>query len=640
MTTAGEKWGSPRTIFIKTGKAHDRIVQTQIASVQKADVSTSADGEITSNAVEALQGSKAWITPTYDFEVLERRVRVSSILPPLIDAMEANIDGTGWELVPIDPEDEKDSDEMKKERKRVAAFFEECWPGESFVTVRKKIRRNYEEVGNAYLEVIRNAAGKIVFARWLDAKGIRAVRLDDPVDVEKTIERNGEKLTVKVEMRERRFIQIPRASRVGDAKLENPSQVSGPKETVYFKEFGSTRDLNKRTGDWAPLGERLPKDERATEIIWFTNKPDSSTPYGIPRWISNTPSVVGAREAEEFNLDFFNSGGVPPLLLIVSGGRMAEEAEKVLTKHFMSSGPNRHNAAIMEAYATGGDIDSPQNVKVQVERFGSERQNDSMFEAYIEKCENRIRRSFRLPPIFLGTADRMSFATAFASYTVAEAQVFGPERDEFDEKINLLIMPELSKKLKYRTLPLPVRDVSQQLKGLEMVADKVTGESFVEAVSQITDLTVRTKDGLEQLDEVILIPGMGVDDKGVAIGQDGKPIQGNPDQATRQKPVGGAGGQGKNRKGLPRGSEPVRTDAKKTHGLAALAEDAIKALLHRDAAALRDARSRVASLPALDHHTFTAILAASLFPEMSHDPEGARELAGCTFAILAANAEE
>jgi len=632
----------PRAIFVRMPggqSSGDPLVQ----AFKAQSIPTSADGEISSMNVESLHGSQAWITPTIDFEVLEERVRSSSILPPLVDAMEANVDGTGWELVPKDPKKEND-DATKKQADDLSAFFEEPWPGVSFDTIRKSIRRNYEETGNAALEVIRNPAGKVVFARWLDVKTLRMLQLDDAVPVEKTLERNGAKVTIKVDMRERRFVQIPRRTRLasGVDKTEatgTENENAGPKFTVYFKEFGATRDLSAKDGEWAPTGERLPFKQRATEIIWWTNKPDVGTPYGLPRWISNTPSVIGHRDAEEFNLEFFDSGGVPPLLLIISGGRMAEEAEKMLTKQFMSSGPNRHSAAILEAYATGGDIDSPQNVKVTVERFGSERMTDSMFENYMAQCDNRIRRSFRLPAIFLGNSDDVSFATAFASYTVAEAQVFGPERDEFDEKINLLLMPELEggKNFKYRSLPLAVRDVAQQLKGLELIVDKITGESMVQAVSQVTDLTVRSRDDLEDLDNIALETARA----GLA-GQEASNESARAATAGNQAERDNGAVTGRaNRKGLPSGSEPVRAvSTTKGTGIAALAEDAIQALLSRDVEALRDARAKVATLPALDHNTFSHILAATLFPEMHHDPQGARELAACTFALMAAHAEE
>lgn len=633
----------PRAIFVRMPGHGPSGGDPLIQAFKAQSIPTSADGEISSTNVESLHGSQAWVTPTIDFEILEERVRASSILPPLVDAMEANVDGTGWELVPKDPKKEND-DQTKKEADNVSAFFEEPWPGVSFDTIRKSIRRNYEETGNAALEVLRSASGKVVFARWLDVKTLRMLQLDEAVSVEKMVERNGVKVSIKVDMRERRFVQIPRRTRllsgVGDnTATDTDNESAGPQHTVYFKEFGATRDLDSQTGEWAPTGERLPFKQRATEIIWWTNKPDVGTPYGLPRWISNTPSVIGHRDAEEFNLEFFDSGGVPPLLLIISGGRMAEEAEKMLTKQFMSSGPNRHSAAILEAYATGGDIDSPQNVKVTVERFGSERMTDSMFEDYMSNCDNRIRRSFRLPAIFLGNSDDVSFATAFASYTVAEAQVFGPERDEFDEKINLLLMPELEggKNFKYRSLPLAVRDVAQQLKGLELIAEKITSESYVEAVSQVTDLTVRSREDLDDLDKIALETArMGLEGQQASNDAARSATAGNQAERDNGAVTGRA-----NRKGLPSGSEPIRSESTtKSSGIATLAEDALQALLSRDVEALRDARAKVATLPALDHNTFSHILAATLFPEMHHDPQGARELAACTFALMAAHAEE
>jgi capsid portal protein len=51
--------------------------------------------------------------------------------------------------------------------------------------------------------------------------------------------------------------------------------------------------------------------------------------------------------------------------------------------------------------------------------------------------------AFRIPPILLGMLDRANFAIVYASYLVAENQVFRPERDLFDEMVNRLILPEL-----------------------------------------------------------------------------------------------------------------------------------------------------------------------------------------------------
>jgi hypothetical protein len=188
--TVVEAVGEPRAFFINKAGVKGGSEINPLIMRQKAVFAT-ADGEMSSTNVESLAGSKAWVTPSFNFEVLERRVHLSSILPPLVDAMEANVDGTGWELLPKDSEAKKE--DLKADRKKVEGFFNECWPGESFTTIRKKIRRNYEDAGNAVLEVLRGNGRKVTFARWLDIKTMRMVRLDDPVMVEKTVEQgNGQ----------------------------------------------------------------------------------------------------------------------------------------------------------------------------------------------------------------------------------------------------------------------------------------------------------------------------------------------------------------------------------------------------------------------------------------------------------------
>ncbi len=332
-------------------------------SAKKADVNPSAsDAGEAFNKFTAASGKDQLIDPPFDFDAVADLGEKNSILPPLIQAMVVNIDGTGAEIIDDDTAaaDESEAGKKKAENERIAIreYFDEPFPGESFLTQRRAMRNEQERIGNAYLEVMRNALGEVVFWKPITpAKNMRLVRLDDPVDVVKVVTRNGKDQQVTVPVRERRFVQA-----VGT-------------NVVWFKEFGASRDVNRETGEWAPKGS-LDFGLRGNEIIHFKNQSDPFSPYGLPRWWSNSPSVVGSRRAEEFNLLFFDSGGIPPMMLIVSGGALATEAEKALRDHFLATGANRHAAVVLEAYSTGGNVDNPSNVKIQVERFGSERQND------------------------------------------------------------------------------------------------------------------------------------------------------------------------------------------------------------------------------------------------------------------------
>ena len=625
---------------------------------------------------------KSIIEPPLTPTELELIVTKNTILPTLIETMEVNIDGTGYELVPIDPdkttddmdeegeEDEAEEEDKKKPgqtnfepkpktgkpgdeddkpsnpgpdierdlvseakeqadkeqaqqemideaRKPLSQFFDECFPGMSFLSVRRALRKDQERVGYAYMETLRNDALDVIFVRRLDPKKMRMLRLDSPRPVEKTVERDGKEVKILIHMRDRRFIQ-----RIGNT-------------VVYFKEFGADRDLNRTTGEWVDAGS-LPAEERATEVLFFKNKDDVSTPYGVPRWLSNIPSVVGSRKAEEFNLEFFDAGGVPPMMIVVQGGQLAADVEQQLQDHFMSTGPSRHQVAILEAYGAG-DMDSSQNVKVTVERFGAEQQKDSMFEGYIEKCDARVRRSFRLPSIFIGEAESFNFATAFASYTVAEAQVFGPERMEFDEVINLQLMPELTngRDFKYHSLPLAVRDVAQQLEGLALVADLVEPGSYVDTVNNLTGMELQPKSEeamqkeadrkIQELNATTQVANQGDPNFQPNAGAEGK----NP---------GEAGGDGN---GTPTGSAPTRKmilkDADNLLALAQAGSEILAKGISTPAAASEwiAHKEQVAALDARGREAYSALLTAETFEVLQNDPEGMVELTGCVAEVRA-----
>ena len=476
------------------------------------------------------------------------------------------------------------------------------------------MRGEQESIGNAYLEVMRNAKQEVVF--WkpiIPAKNVRLVRLDDAVDVSKTVKRNGEDQTVVVSIRERRYVQA-----LG-------------KNIVWFKDFGASRDLNKKTGEWAPIGT-LNFEDRANEIIHYTNKADPFSPYGLPRWWSNAPSVIGSRRAEEFNLMFFDSGGIPPMMVIVSGGALAVEAEKALRDHFMATGPNRHAAIVLEAYGTGGDIDKPSNVKIQIERFGSERQSDSFFENYIERCDHRVQRSFRIPAQFLGMSDDFTFATALSSMMVVEAQVFASERAEFDEAINLKLMPELpnGEKYIYRSKTLSLADAEKQLAGLGLIKTLLPPKTLVEKVGEVVgwpDLTLSDEEVTEIEDRR----------QAEADAKNRGPMISQPQDFKTDDEK--ANDKGKNKK-------PPKVDAKgkpiKKYdflpGVVSLAADMGEVLQigfarPEEARAFQKLRQKVETLDADSLDQFRTLLVANLLPAFEHDPNGAHELITQVFEV-------
>lgn len=424
------------------------------------------------------------IEPPFNLRVLKQLPTENNTLNQLISAMEVNIDGTGLTIEPrtnIEPNDDYILG--------IEDFFGETYPGESFVTTRRRIRRDMEATGNGYMEVIRSLDDNIAFLRHLESITMRFVSLDEPVPVAKSIRRFGQDMEIVMLDRERRFAQ-----KVGDT-------------TIYYKEYGSSRDLNKWTGEWADQGGRIAAEERATEVLHFGVIKDATGPYYLPRWINQLPSVLGSRKAEEFNLDFFNSGGVPPFLIFLAGGALTPEVRRQVQSYITGRGSSKNRGGIVEVQPISASLDGgASKVDVTVERFGSEQQKDSMFENYDMQCAKRVAGAFRLPPIFRGMAEDYSFATAFASYTVAEAQVFQPERDEFDEIINNTIMREIAPEYEIRSLPLNVNDATIKLTAITLAAQQgaLNGQDLLDALNEVVDL------GLQLSDTQIDVPNTSV----------------------------------------------------------------------------------------------------------------------------------
>lgn len=462
------------------------------------DLFKAADADASSNAVEyedefhgkygtgALTGGATVIAPPFLPRQLEALASTNNALMPCIDAMVTNVHETGHVIELKKPEDGGDAAAKEDpEKNRISDFFEEVWPGVPFKSLRKQVGTDIEKTGMGYVEVIRNLKREMLMLRRMDPKVTRLVLLSAPKDAPVEIRRGDTTITLTMPMRYRRYVQ----------------QVAG--KYIYFKEYGCPFEIDKFTGELFDQSERirLIRDKRlGSEVISFGKVPDVETPYCVPAWVSQMPSVLGSRKAEEYNLNYFDAGGVPPLMVFVHGGALAKEAKEAL-QEFLSSKPGaKQGAPVFEAQATGGSLDGGAgSVRVTVERFGSERQSDSMFEKYDVRCEERIRGSWRLPPIFVGKAQDYSFATAQSSVQIAEAQVFKPERDEFDTKINATVMRELDPTRKYvfRSLGVSITDPTQKMSALDKASQHINPTDHLKALNEIGGMSLKPRDGID-----------------------------------------------------------------------------------------------------------------------------------------------
>jgi PBSX family phage portal protein len=339
-------------------------------------------------------------------------------------------------LQPTDDEVAKRKRELQQlariERARLESFFDFCCFDHSFVDLRRRTRQDLEVTGNAFWEVLRDGRGEIARLVYVPSYSVRLMPLDTtPVEVEDRIRISPvtfEKVSAR--RRLRRYLQIQGAER------------------VYFKSFRDPRVVSRRTGrvfdNVEALLESNPEDGPASELIHFSVHSPRS-PYGVPRWVGTLLAVLGSRQMEEVNYLYFENKSVPPLALLVSGGRLSEASvpriERFIEENLKGK-TNFHKVLILEAEAGAGAADNAR-AKIELKPLTDAQQQDALFQLYDERNIDKVGAAFRLPRLLRGESKDFNRSVADAQLRFAEDQVFQPERDEFDFLMNRQLLADM-----------------------------------------------------------------------------------------------------------------------------------------------------------------------------------------------------
>ena len=378
----------------KSGEVRIEIVKSL---VQKSDSSEQLkrDEEVS---------SYEWITPAHSLKNLEQMVEHSSILPQCINAYKSNIAGFGIGV--RYKNDVTDTKKLEDEFNRMSEIIElltvECDTKEIF----EKIIDARETYGIAYLEVIRNLMGDVVQIEFIENTPSmeKSIESDKVFEVEYNF--NG-----KIHKRKKKFRRYRQT-------------VNG--KTVYFKEFGDKRIMDKTTGEYV---NKLEESERANEILEFKI---GEKPYGQVRWIGQTLSIDGSRKAENLNNNYFENGRHTPMAVIVSNGTLTDESFDKL-QHYMNDikgEAGQHSFLLLEAEKNENStvIEGETEPKIEIKSLADILQHDELFQDYLDNNRRKAQSSFRLPDLYVGYTTDFNRATAQTVMEVTEKQVFQTER--------------------------------------------------------------------------------------------------------------------------------------------------------------------------------------------------------------------
>lgn len=336
---------------------------------------------------------------------------------------------------------------IRREQYLFDSWFRNCCSDSSFVKLRRQIRFDIEVHGWGAIEFIRDAYGRLKRLSYVPAYTVRPlVDEGDAVEVveDDSVTPLSEGREVKVWRKFRRYIQ----------------QVQD--KYVYFKSPGDPRVVSSASGD-IYLDDEKPgltaeqhlaaeegEDVKPANELLYIPLHSPRTPCPPPRWIGNLLAVLGVRESDEMNMNYFSNRSVPPAVIFVSGGRIAKDVRERLEGRIANEirgVDNAHKILVVEALAGSprGTAPGERSMLPQLTyQQLTDSHTDATFQEYDVRSADRVGASFRLSPILRGlTNSNMNRATAEAALYQAEQQVFQPEREDVDWLINKIIIPEL-----------------------------------------------------------------------------------------------------------------------------------------------------------------------------------------------------
>lgn len=355
----------------------------------------------------------AILEPLYNPNLLSKLREESDILGSCIDAYATNIAGFGYEIQSL-------SEDNQTEEFLYESLFKYCSFDSSFTKIMKRVIADRETVGYGCFEVIRSSDGKPAGFTHIPAQEIRmCARQTKAQQITWKVKENGQIKEIPLKKKFRKYVQIV------NEKL------------MYFKEFGDTRKMNCYTGEYS---ENVTEENEATEVVFF-NIYCQYSPYGLPRYMGTLLNMVGSREAQELNYNYFKDGRHIPMAILVKGGHLTKDSETVLSE--MKGGKSQHKYLVLEAEADEKAVslvgeEDKNRVDVDIKPLATVMQQDGLFQQYCKNNRDIIRAAFRLPPIYTGESQDYNRATSDTARAITEEQVFEPERAGLEEEINNL----------------------------------------------------------------------------------------------------------------------------------------------------------------------------------------------------------
>ena len=339
------------------------------------------------------------VEPPYNMRYLAKLYETSSIHAGAVDAKVDNIVGLGWyfgythraDQLRInagkkaeDKNDDKARDALERRLERdkgaLHKYLTDLNSIDEFDEILTKCMKDLFTTGNGYLEVSRDAEGRVAYLGHVPSVDIRIRK-----------KRDG-------------FIQL------------------GMQDAIFFRNFG-----DQKTRD--PSG----RDPRPNELIHFKTYSPSNNFYGIPDIVSAIEAVAGIEFASRYNIEYFENKAIPKHVIKVRGMDLGTGELAKLTKFFESSTANQsHRTVVIPIEGSVNDAD------ITFEAVEGSKQ-DGSFKEYTEMNIQMILSRHRVPKNRLGISEGQGLSSSRDADKIFKESVCQPIQRLVEKKIQKII---------------------------------------------------------------------------------------------------------------------------------------------------------------------------------------------------------
>ena len=304
--------------------------------------------------------------PPYSLETLSQIPEMSTWHYRACVAKAMDVVGHGFKLNPLPEVDNPDQSQLEIWKD----FKDRCEAdGQTVDEIFYKSAYDYEVIGNGTIELIRDVDpdGPLHSMKHIPAHTIRR-KVDDQVDLGNGNTVNGMKVYVQ--------------------KRGNRS--------VYFKQAGANFDIDYHTGEVRPFGE-IPVDRRGNEILHIINYTNRSDYYGLPDIMASLPAVLGDRQAQMYNVEFFENHGVPDYAVTVTGADLDQETEDIIHDYFQNKVKDSTRSTLVLTASKEQGMPGDSGIDIKFQKLTTD-VRDGSFKIYRQDNRDEILSANGVPP--------------------------------------------------------------------------------------------------------------------------------------------------------------------------------------------------------------------------------------------------